>query len=263
MSETEGLMAQATIDSGEDNQQAEQETISHLPNDDLQAANTSQPTEDADPAERPDWFPEKFWNDGPDIENLVKSYSELQKKFSQGKHKAPEQYDDSILRDANIADDDELATVYKDWAKRNGISQDAFEELAQQFVQMAGAEAEAEQVSYQEEYAKLGANADQVIKSMTEWAQSLVRKGVWSEDDFNEFKIMGGTAQGLKALQKIRSYYGDRAIPVSVEPVDGLPSKEELTAMVAKPEYATDPSYRAKVEKYFDQIYGKEDYSPI
>ena len=98
---------------------------------------------------------------------------------------------------------------------------------------------------------------------MTEWAQGLVRKGVWAESDFDEFKIMGGTAQGIRALQKVRSYYGDQSVPVNIGPVEGMPSKEELNSMVGKPEYTSDPAYRAKVEKMFEQVYGAQDYSPI
>jgi hypothetical protein len=46
-------------------------------------------------------------------------------------------------------------------------------------------------------------------------------------------------------------------------PVDGAPSKEELNAMVGKPEYQTDPAFRAKVEKMFERAYGTQDYSAI
>jgi hypothetical protein len=215
--------------------------------------------------ERPDWYPEKFWNEseGPDLENLVKSYNELQKKFSRGEHKVPEEYDTKIFQEANIPEDDELFDVYKTWAKQNGVSQAAFNELAEKFIGLAGREAEQAQISYKEEYKKLGPNADSTIKSMTDWAQGLVRKGVWGQDDFDEFKIMGGTAQGLRALQKIRSYYGDQAVPIDVGPVEGMPSKEELNAMVGKPEYVSDPAYRAKVEKMFEKVYGSQDYSPM
>lgn len=267
MNETEGLMAQAQVEA-EDNQQPEETTISHIQPeagpaslDDVTVANEGEEVEFA----KPDWYPDKFWNEeeGPDLENLVKSYNELQKKFSQGKHKAPEQYDDSLFKDANIPDDDPLLATYRDWAKDNGISQSAFDELANSFIAMAQQENEQAEISYQDELAKLGPNADATIKSMTDWAQGLVRKGVWSESDFEEFKIMGGTAQGLKALQKVRSYYGDRPIPVDMTPVDGAPSKEELNAMVGKPEYLTDPAYRAKVEKMFEQVYGTQEYSAI
>jgi len=214
--------------------------------------------------ERPDWYPEKYWNDedGPDIESLAKSYQELQKKFSRGDHKTPKEYDTKMFEDANVPEDDELLSTYKEWAKENGISQNAFNELAEKFISMAGNEAQQAEVSYQEEYKKLGPNADQTIKSMTDWAQGLVRKGVWSEDDFEEFKIMGGTAQGIRALQKVRSYYGDQPVPIDVGQVEGLPSKEELNAMVGKAEYQNDPAYRSKVEKMFEQVYGSGDYQP-
>ena len=266
MNETEGLLAEAQIE-GDDNQQQEEQTISHqLPDtepslDDVTVAKEGEEVE----LSKPDWFPEKFWSneEGPELEKLVNSYNEIVKKFSQGKHKVPEQYDDTVLKNAGIPEDDELADYVKSWSKENGVSQSAFEDLATKFISMSQLEAEQGQVSFEEEYKKLGNNADATIKSMTDWAQGLVRKGVWSEADFEEFKIMGGTAQGIRALQKVRSYYGDKPIPVDVGPIDGAPSKEELMAMVGKPEYNTDPAYRAKVEKMFEQVYGSQEYSAI
>jgi len=256
MNETEGLLAEAQVES-DDNQQQTEEAISHVKPDGETVSSDAVASEET--TEKPEWLPEKF-NSG---EDLAKAYSELQKKFSQGKHKAPEQYDESVFADAGIPEDDELYSTYKNWAKENGISQSAFDELAGKFISMAGEETAAAEVSYKEEYEKLGNNADAVIKSMTDWASSLVRKGVWSQDDFDEFKIMGGTAQGLRALQKVRSYYGDKQIPVDVAPLAGAPSKEELMAMVGKPEYQTDPAYRIKVEKMFEQAFGNDDYAPV
>ena len=103
-----------------------------------------------------------------------------------------------------------------------------------------------------EEKKQLGPNADARINGMVKWASSLVQKGVWGKDDFEEFKVMGGTAKGISALEKIRSSYEGR-IPTQSAPVDGAPSKEELYAMVGDEKYQTDPSYRAKVEKAFSQ----------
>lgn len=259
MSEDEGLLAQASTES-EDNQQPEQEVINHLqPDTDPSLEQTTLASEDEElEFKKEEWFPDKFWNDetGPDVENLAKSYSELQKKFSQGRHKAPEKYDTELFSQAQIEADDPLLSTYTEWAKENGVSQAAFEELGKQFIAMAG-EAEAEeQLSYKQEHEKLGPNADLTIKSMTEWAQGLVRKGVWGNDDFEEFKIMGGTAQGLKALQKVRSYYGDQPVPIEVAQPEGAPSKEELNAMVADPRYTNDPTFRIKVEKLFNEVYG-------
>ena len=270
MSDTDGLLAEASAES-DDNQQEQQEaTISHLetpPASEPETVDEVTVAAEDEEAEfvKPDWYPEKFWNEeeGPDLENLVKSYNELQKKFSQGKHKAPENYDESVFAEAQIPEDDELYVTYKNWAKENGISQEAFDQLAQKFIETAGAEAQQAQISYQEEYKKLGPNADATIKSMTDWAQGLVRKGVWGENDFEEFKIMGGTAEGLRALQKIRAYYGDQTVPVDVSTIEDGPSKEELMSMVGRPEYQSDPAYRAKVEKMFEKMYGSDPYSPV
>lgn len=269
MNATEGLLAEASVES-DDNQQEQEVSISHLDEapaseaqsvDEVTVASEDEETEFV----RPDWYPEKFWDseEGPDLENLVKSYNELQKKFSQGKHKAPEEYDGGIFQNANIPEDDELYVTYKDWAKEHGITQAAFDQLAEKYIEMAGGQVEQEELSYQEEYKKLGPNADATIKSMTDWAQSLVRKGVWGENDFEEFKIMGGTADGMRALQKIRAYYGDQTVPVDVSTIEEGPSREELTAMVGRPEYNTDPAYRAKVERMFEKMYGGDPYQPV
>jgi hypothetical protein len=61
---------------------------------------------------------------------------------------------------------------------------------------------------------------------------------------------MGGTANGIKALMKLRQSYEGR-IPMNSAPIDGAPSKDELYQMVSDPRYKTDVSYRAKVEKMF------------
>ena len=256
MNDTDGLLAEAQVEGDDNQQQADESAISHL-EDGAQTA-SEEVTQNEEP-ERPEWLPEKFKT----AEDLASAYSELQKKFSQGKHKAPEDYDTSIFEEAGIGDDDPLYNVYRDWAKENGVSQDAFEQLAGTFIQMAQGESQQAEISYKEEYEKLGPNADVTIKSMTDWASSLVRKGVWSDADFEEFKVMGGTAQGLRALQKIRSYYGDKPVPIDVAPTSDAPSKDELMAMVAKPEYQTDPAFRAKVERMFENVYGGQEYSAI
>ena len=108
------------------------------------------------------------------------------------------------------------------------------------------------QVNLAEEKKQLGPNADARINGMVKWASGLVQKGVWGNEDFEEFKVMGGTAKGLAALEKVRSSYEGR-IPVESAPVDGAPSKDELYQMVGDEKYQNDPVYRAKVEKAFAQ----------
>lgn len=212
--------------------------------------------------ERPDWLPEKFFDPkkGAKYEDLAKSYGELEKQFRAGKHKAPEDgnYDIKIFADKGIKDDDQVVGAYKEWAKNFGISQQAFDALAGQVLSMAGESAEQKVFDIEEERKQLGPNADAVIRGMADWGRGLVRKGVWSEDDFKEFQVFGGTAAGLRAAMKLREAYEGRIPDMRATPPDSQMSEEELRSMVGDPRYNKDPAYRAKVERAFEQFYGSK-----
>lgn len=212
--------------------------------------------EDDTPLERPDWWPENFWKkeeSAPDLEAIAKSWSDLRKQISQGKHKPPTdgKYDTAAFGDT--PEDDPVRNHVLGWAKEYGISQAAFDKLVGDVVAMNGERGQLTQRTIEQERSALGPNADAVIKGMVDWASGLVRKGVWGKDDFEEFKVMGGTAQGIKALAKLRETYEGTRIPTSSMPVEGAPSKDELYAMVADPKYKSDPAFRSKVERLFAQ----------
>jgi len=216
------------------------------------------PKEDDTPLDRPDWWPENFWkkdNAEPDLEGIAKSWMDLRKQISQGKHKAPADGKYDVSAFGSIPEDDPVRSHVVNWAQENGISQLALDSLVSKVVGMSAQKAESVQRSLAEEKAALGPNADVVIKGMTEWAQGLVNKGIWGKDDFEEFKYMGGTANGIKALMKLRESYEGNRIPTQSVPVDGAPSKDELYQMVGDPKYKTDPAYRAKVERMFSQTF--------
>jgi len=78
---SEGLLDNASFESQQEVDTNKTE-ISHL-----------QAPEDDSPLERPDWWPENFWKKDdaePDLEAIAKSWTDLRKQISQGKHKAPE-----------------------------------------------------------------------------------------------------------------------------------------------------------------------------
>jgi hypothetical protein len=141
------------------------------------------------------------------------------------------------------------------WAKEYGVSQGALDNLVSKVVEM-GFEAQTSQsINLEQEKKALGPNADARINGMVKWASGLVNKGIWGKDDFEEFKVMGGTAKGIAALEKLRSSYEGR-VPTDSAPVSGAPSKDELYAMVGDPKYKTDPAYRSKVERMFQASFG-------
>lgn len=206
-----------------------------------------------DPLERPDYWPENFWNkdeNEPDLEGIAKSWSDLRKQISQGKHKAPTdgKYDLKAFGDA--AEDNPMATTLSGWAKENGLSQASFDDLVVNLQTQAKELMQGDMVDPVAEMKQLGPNGGAIVNGMVDWARGLVNKGVWSKDDFEEFKIMGGTARGITALMKVREAYEGR-VPIQSAPLEGTPSKEELYQMVNDPKYKTDTAYRQKVEKMF------------
>jgi hypothetical protein len=248
--DNQGLLDTAIDADDEQTTSGQDEGISHV----------NQPEqEQKEAASKPDYWPEKFWkkdSNEPDLEGISKSYAELEKQFRSGKHKAPEggKYDISALE--GVAEDDPLLETYKGWAAKNGISQQAFEELASQFVQMGTMQEQQVQMSVKQEREALGPNADAIIANMSSWAKGLVQKGIWGKEDIEEFKVWGGTAKGIQALMKLRETYEGR-VPVDTLKNSGEEnmSEEELKGMVSDPRYKTDEGYRKKVEKLFEKFY--------
>jgi hypothetical protein len=209
-------------------------------------------------AERPDWLPENFWNPErgePNVQAMAKSYSDLRKMVSQGKHKPPP---DGKYAAQGLPED--VAPALTEFASKWGLPQAAFEELAARTADIAQLNA-APTIDPATEKKLLGPNADAQINGMVNWARGLVNRGVWGPEDFDEFKVMGGTARGLKALMKMREAFEGR-IPIETQPMEGAPTDDELRSMignVADPNnpYVKDAAYRAKVERLFAQRYGR------
>lgn len=203
------------------------------------------------PKVKPEYLPDNFWNQEKgeaNYEALAKSWSDLRKTISQGKHKAPAdgKYDTAAWGDD--AETSPMAQTLVGWAKDQGLSQAQFDDLVGKL--RTQAQEVMQPIDPQAELKQLGPNANAIVDGMVNWARGLVQKGIWGSDDFEEFKVMGGTAKGLKALMKVREAYEGR-IPIESMPIEGAPSKEELYQMVGDPRYKTDAAYRQKVEKMF------------
>jgi hypothetical protein len=210
--------------------------------------------------ERPDWLPEKFWDKDkrePKLDAMAKSYAELEKNFKSGKHKAPDggKYVQDVFGD-KVPQDDPLVSKFTEWAGKYSLPQAAYDELAQTVIELAGGAQQEVQINREQEMKALGPQADAVIGSMVDWARGFVRSGVWSADDFEEFKVMGGTANGMRALMKLRESYEGRVPLKETVPSGDALSREELDSMVADPRYLSDPSFHAKVTAGFEKLYG-------
>lgn len=202
--------------------------------------------EEDTPLERPDYYPEKFWDeDGPDVEKLAKSYAELEKQFKQGKHKAPDEYDLSSLEDAGLYADDEVMDIYKAWAKDNGISQKAFEDLAQSVLGTAQQEQEIAQINHQEEMNKLGERAQEKIQM----AERLLLKAPLTNNEREAMAMSLNSADAINAFLKYHQAITNENIPIQSAPSAPEMTREDLEAAISDPRWTTDTAWRTKIER--------------
>jgi hypothetical protein len=260
--ESTGLLDQATIETEEASDKNPQEVeIDHRDPAEVKAKEEyalSQEQDDDEPLEKPDWWPENFWKKedaAPDLEGIAKSWMDLRKQISQGKHKAPADGNYDLSAFGETPDDDPVKQHVVSWAKENSISQAALDELVGQVVDMGLTNQQQEEISIKEEMKLLGPNAQARINSTATWLRGLSQKGILSKEDMEEAQVMAGTARAISIFEKIRGSLEGR-IPVETTPIDGAPTKEELQQLVADPKYQTDPAYRQKVERAFQQVYG-------
>ena len=201
--------------------------------------------------ERPDWFPEKFWHekDGPNIENMAKSLNSLEKKLVET---APSSYDISELA---VDPEDPVVKTFLEFGKEKQLSQKSVTGLINKVLELTGGMEQEAELDVQKEKEKIGPNAPEIIQSNIRWNEKLLKDGIFNQEDYNEIEMLGGTAEGIRVIQKLRGMIGEQEIPTISIP-GSRPDKAELQAMVADPKYATDPVYRKKVEKAFQEAYG-------
>lgn len=204
------------------------------------------PESDDEPIARPDYYPEKFWDeDGPDVEKLAKSYNELQKKFSQGKHKAPEAYDLDGLVDQGLNVDDPTVSAYQEWAKENGISQDAFEDLASRVLQISGDVSQQLEYDRQQEMSKLGERAQEKIQM----AERLLIKAPLNNNEREAIANSLDSADAINAFLKYHQALTNEGIPIQPAASSPEMTREDLEAAIADPRWTTDTAFRSRIEK--------------
>jgi hypothetical protein len=260
-SENTGLLDEATPETEEVSEDQQGTAIDHRDPAELKAQDefAAQQEEDGEEFERPEWFPEEFWDsenssaDGTmnSIEKLTKSYQHYKKLVSQGKHKVPDEYDTSAF--GNTPEDDPIRSHVLNWAKENGVNQAGLDSLVSAVVDMGIMNQEQVEQDNKRERELLGPNAQARIDSTDRWLSGLTKKGVLSEDDLAEARLMGGTARGIAIFEKIRGSYEGR-VPIQAAPVEGQPTMADVQEMIADPQYQTNANFRAKVERLINQI---------
>ena len=213
-------------------------------------------------AERPDFVPEKFWDkDKGEVrqQEAFKSLGELEKKLSQGKHKAPEEYDYEVLDKNGWTKDDPVVEKFTVWSKENNISQENFDQLVKQVIEIAGQGTAQEEINSQEELKKLGNNGTAVIKQNLEWIDGKVQDGVFTKEEAEVMDTWGNTALGIKLISKIKNLTGDLA-PLPLSDVSEIQESlvefnDRMDSLMSDERYGSDKEFTRNVEKEYLKRY--------
>jgi hypothetical protein len=203
--------------------------------------------EENEKIERPDYYPEKFWGEeGPDIEKLAKSYNELEKQFRSGKHKAPDgDYNIEALVEDGLDPEDPGLAIITEWAKENGVSQKAFDELTQQIFAQTKDIAEQQERDLQSEMQKLGPNAKEKIAM----AERLLTKAPLTPNERDTLANTLNSAPAINAFLKYHQSITNESIPVNAVVNTPQISKLDLEQAIADPRWKTDAAWRQSIEK--------------
>ena len=225
------------------------------------------------PAERPDWLPEKFWTpEGPSVENLAKSYVELERMrgASIDDLKAqweterlavrPESPDKYELPTHDALDAEQLAAspvvgLFRKVAHEVGLPQEAFTKTITEYAEAEVARIEAHAA---QEMAALGENAKQRTEAVGLWAKQ--RFG--DSPKFQAIAQVCTTAAGVEAIEELMREAGTPATTGDTGQTTTDPAQEEAEIRKLMDSRAYwDPKQRdasvvARVEAFFAKKYG-------
>ena len=232
----------------------------------VQAQETEQEQPQVEALDRPDWLPQKF--DRP--EELANSYSELERAFYSRKEDlrnqivselneqatsespiSPADYDLNIDApegmEYQVSDDDPLLNWFKDTAHNYGLSQQEFDGLMNEYVQMDSTRgpdwnAEAEQ---------LGEYAEKRLERVDGWATQNL-----SEKAYNVFANVPASAGMVELFEELMELNGQPQFNmVSESEFQEQLSIDDLRAMQQDPKYwkEKDQAFINRVRQGFEQ----------
>jgi hypothetical protein len=236
-------------------------------------------TFDFSKGERPDGFPEDYWNtenNTPDVQKLYeglkkqeKIATDLRRKMGKGDHKAPKDASEykvelSEKTASLIPADDPLLKSARETAHKYGMSQEMFNgfisEITDKMVDISEnsqkeLSPEEAKAYAQEQIAKIGPNGAQVLRAVNSFGKELLDTGVFSASDYKTFQEQGLTSPEMVVMfnrLRARLSSGTDGIPHDNFD-DGLPSDSVIADMVDKAYTAKDEAQIRKVEELLDQ----------
>ena len=209
--------------------------------------------------------PENFWDpekNAPRVGALLKANGDLRKQISD-KPKAPEKYELAVPKDLaekiQVNPDDPLAKAAMDFAKKHGLSQDAFSELAALHFQQLAGEADQDATFQAEQSKKLdeafGDKAKDLKAELGAWVGGLLGEDFKKSPELlAEAQMLASSASGVLLIKAIKDKLGERGIPSAREADTAAVSLSDLKTLQSSKAYndPMHPDHDATVKKVED-----------
>lgn len=227
-----------------------------------------------EPAARPDFIPEKFWDTETNqvrVEGLAKSYAELEKTRgnvdglreqweSERLASRPETPDAYALPSNEALDMDALAaspivSLWRKAAHEAALPQEAFERVINEYAQ---AEVESMTARQTVELQKLGENANDRTTAVRLWAEKTFKDG-----ELLAVQRIATDAEGVQALERIMGALSEGGVDLGAgETASQEDSYQDIQKLMQSKEYydssRRDPKVVARVENWFKNNAGKK-----
>tara|TARA_B100000989_G_scaffold132376_3_gene98286 strand:+ start:19999 stop:20787 length:789 start_codon:yes stop_codon:yes gene_type:complete len=214
--------------------------------------NTEEPQEEAS-EERPEWLDEKF--ETP--EDLAKAYSELQKKQSSKNSESSDE--ETTEEETGVALNSSVQKATEEFSETGELTEDTFSALEKAGLPRSFVEAyiagQASLISSEASDIQNEIGGDDNYNAMADWAsQNLSESDL---DGFNSIVESGSIEQAKMAVKGLYAQFlsaGGNPPELSQGSTSGssvvpFGSAAQVTESMRDPRYATDPAFRANVEK--------------
>lgn len=213
-------------------------------------------------------IPEPFWDaesGAPNVGALAKAAADLRRKVSEKeaeKPQAPESYElrvpEELAERIKPIADDPLAKSAMDWAKKHGIPQEAFDELAAAFYGDIAGKMPDQAKEMDALKQALGPKAESDIKELDAWAAGLLGEDFKKSPELLEAALrLSSTAAGVMLLKTIKDKIGERPVPT---PRDGqavaVLDEEGIRQIMMTDAYRDgDSATHRKVQEAWERLY--------
>ena len=221
---------------------------------------------------KPEYVQDKFWDADRkevNLENLASSYNALEKKLGsrtedlskqirtdleqEKLQNIPEEYKVNLPElpenvDVSVSDDMEIVQWWRDTAKKNGLSQQQFDEGVNAFVTNAVATLP----DVNAEMEKLGSNAKERLEAAELWSKKYL-----SPESYDAFSKLAATAEGVTAVEELMKLTKDTSMPTTPTQVSVTPDLTDLKSMMSDPRYWKDGERDAAYIKRVTDLYEK------